>query len=141
MARMSDDAAPPESLLPYDIWAEEALREVAIRALEHAAAHGLPAEHHYYLTSLTPLENPAEEGERLLEIARGHWAIENRLHHPKDRSMGEDAQQAKLGASMLARLRGLALGLLRLFPGSSTRMRQIAVAADLLDAVRRLGIA
>jgi len=53
MARMSDDAAPPDSLLPYDIWAEEALREVAIRALEHAAAQGLPGEHHFYLTFRT----------------------------------------------------------------------------------------
>ena len=50
---MSDDAAPPESLMPYDAWAEEALREVAIRALEHAAAHGLPGEHHFYLTFRT----------------------------------------------------------------------------------------
>ena len=53
MAAMSDDAAPPESLLPYDIWAEEALREVAIRALEHVAAEGLPGEHHFYLTFRT----------------------------------------------------------------------------------------
>ncbi len=50
---MSDDAAPPESQMPYDAWAEEALREVAIRALEHAAAHGLPGEHHFYLTFRT----------------------------------------------------------------------------------------
>jgi hypothetical protein len=53
MAAMSDDAAPPESLMPYDSWAEEALREVAIRALEHAAAQGLPGEHHFYLTFRT----------------------------------------------------------------------------------------
>jgi hypothetical protein len=53
MAIMTDDAAPPDSLLPYDTWAEEALREVAIRALEHAAAHGLPGEHHFYLTFRT----------------------------------------------------------------------------------------
>lgn len=53
MARMSDDAAPPESLIPYESWAEEALREVAIRAVEHAAANGLPGEHHYYLTFRT----------------------------------------------------------------------------------------
>jgi hypothetical protein len=53
MAAMSDDAAPPESQMPYDAWAEEALREVAIRALEHAAAHGLPGEHHFYLTFRT----------------------------------------------------------------------------------------
>jgi hypothetical protein len=53
MARMSDDAAPPDSLLPYDVWAEEALREVAIRALESVAANGLPGEHHFYLTFRT----------------------------------------------------------------------------------------
>jgi hypothetical protein len=53
MADMSDDAAPPESQLPYDAWAEEALREVAIRALEYAAANGLPGEHHFYLTFRT----------------------------------------------------------------------------------------
>jgi len=50
---MSDDAAPPESLLPYDVWAEEALREVAIRALESVAKDGLPGEHHFYLTFRT----------------------------------------------------------------------------------------
>jgi hypothetical protein len=50
---MSDDAAPPESMLPYDLWAEEALREVAIRAIERAAAEGLPGEHHFYLTFRT----------------------------------------------------------------------------------------
>jgi len=50
---MSDDAAPPESLLPYETWAEEALREVALRALESAAAEGLPGEHHFYLTFRT----------------------------------------------------------------------------------------
>ena len=50
---MVDDPVPPESLMPYDAWAEEALREVAIRALEHAAAQGLPGEHHFYLTFRT----------------------------------------------------------------------------------------
>lgn len=50
---MSDDAAPPESLMPYDRWAEEALREVALRALESVAEKGLPGEHHFYLTFRT----------------------------------------------------------------------------------------
>jgi hypothetical protein len=53
MARMSDEAAPPDSLLPYDAWAEEALREVAVRALEHVVAQGLPGDHHFYLTFRT----------------------------------------------------------------------------------------
>lgn len=50
---MSDQDDQPESLIPYDRWAQEALREVAIRALEHAAAAGLPGEHHYYITFRT----------------------------------------------------------------------------------------
>jgi hypothetical protein len=50
---MSDQDEQPESLIPYDQWAQEALREVAILALEHAAAHGLPGDHHYYITFRT----------------------------------------------------------------------------------------
>lgn len=53
MELMSDQDDQPESLIPYDRWAQEALREVAIRALEHAAANGLPGEHHYYITFRT----------------------------------------------------------------------------------------
>jgi hypothetical protein len=50
---MTDDTKPVESLLPYDRWTEDAMREVALRALDHAGAHGLPGEHHFYLTFRT----------------------------------------------------------------------------------------
>ena len=51
---MEDDQEQrSESLLPYDGWTEEALRHVAVRAIEHAARHGLPGEHHFYLTFRT----------------------------------------------------------------------------------------
>ena len=40
----------PDSLLPYEAWTEEAFRSVAIRALAYVAAHGLPGEHHFYIT-------------------------------------------------------------------------------------------
>jgi uncharacterized protein len=53
-ATMSDDRQPPpESLLPYDAWTEEALRHVMLRALHHVAANGLPGGHHFYLTFRT----------------------------------------------------------------------------------------
>jgi hypothetical protein len=42
-----------ESLLPYDRWAEEAMRSVVADALAYAAEHGLPGEHHFYLTFRT----------------------------------------------------------------------------------------
>jgi hypothetical protein len=42
-----------ESLLPYARWAEEAMRAVVADALSYAAEHGLPGEHHFYLTFRT----------------------------------------------------------------------------------------
>jgi len=48
-----DGSQPPESLLPYDAWTEAALHQVMVRALQHAAEHGLPGEHHFYLTFRT----------------------------------------------------------------------------------------
>jgi hypothetical protein len=48
-----DQQQPPESLLPYDTWTEDALRQVVAQALAHVAANGLPGEHHFYLTFRT----------------------------------------------------------------------------------------
>ncbi len=45
--------ALPDSLLPYDRWIEQAYRRVMIRALNHAAAEGLPGAHHFYVTFRT----------------------------------------------------------------------------------------
>ncbi len=43
----------PESLLPYDVWTEEAMRRVAVQALKYVSENGLPGEHHFYLTFRT----------------------------------------------------------------------------------------
>lgn len=43
----------PESLMPYDTWTEQAMRHVAVKAIKHVAEHGLPGEHHFYLTFRT----------------------------------------------------------------------------------------
>jgi hypothetical protein len=50
---MTEDAEAPASLLPYEAWTAEAMREVALRALDHAIAHGLPGDHHFYVTFRT----------------------------------------------------------------------------------------
>jgi len=39
--------------LRYDQMVEDALRGVVARALAHAAAHGLPGDHHFYITFRT----------------------------------------------------------------------------------------
>ena len=52
---MNETTAPVDSLLPYAEWAEEALRAVAVEALDHAGRRGLPGEHHFYVTFRTEL--------------------------------------------------------------------------------------
>jgi hypothetical protein len=54
IAPMSDDdQTPPESLLPYEAWTQDALRQVVARAVAHAGLHGMPGQHHFYITFRT----------------------------------------------------------------------------------------
>ncbi|WP_419730716.1 SspB family protein [Lichenicola sp.] len=48
-----DEGGMPNSLLPYDRWIEDAYRQVMARAINHAAADGLPEGHHFYITFRT----------------------------------------------------------------------------------------
>ncbi len=70
-------------------------------------------ERAYAITSLPPERADAA---RLLEIWRGHWGIENRLHWVRDVVFGEDLSQVRTGSApqLLAALRNLVIGLLRL---------------------------
>jgi Transposase DDE domain len=64
----------------------------------------------YIITSLTA----AEAGpERLLELSRTHWAIENRLHYVRDVSFNEDRCRVRAGARALAVIRNIVLHLIR----------------------------
>ncbi|MFO0952299.1 MAG: ISAs1 family transposase [Isosphaeraceae bacterium] len=62
----------------------------------------------YGITSLTREQAGAE---RLLALARAHWGVENRLHHRRDVSLGEDASRIRRGAAaqVMAALRNLVL--------------------------------
>ena len=42
-----------DEALRYDLWIEEALRQVIYRALELTAKEGLPGDHHFYITFRT----------------------------------------------------------------------------------------
>jgi hypothetical protein len=49
----SETPSEAESLLPYERWTETAMLGVVADAIEHVARHGLPGEHHFYLTFRT----------------------------------------------------------------------------------------
>lgn len=51
--------------------------------------------------------------ETLAQAVRGHWAIENRLHHVLDVSLGEDASRIRKNPGIFAQLRHYALNLMR----------------------------
>jgi predicted transposase YbfD/YdcC len=66
----------------------------------------------YGITSLSgELAGPAQ----LTTLTRGHWTIENRLHHVRDVTWGEDHSQVRTGNTprVMAGLRNLATSVLR----------------------------
>ena len=50
----------------------------------------------YGITSLSVAQANAA---RLLELTRGHWAIENELHYKRDVTLGEDASRVRTGSA------------------------------------------
>jgi hypothetical protein len=53
---------------------------------------------------------------RVLSLNRGHWEIENRVHHVRDMTYDEDRSQVRKGTrpQAMAGIRNLAISLLRL---------------------------
>lgn len=83
--------------------------------------------------------------ERLMELVRGHWGIENGLHFIKDRWWDEDRQWSRRPglAERLAMLRDAALTALRVFPGMPKNLpikaRADHVGRKLRKALRFIG--
>lgn len=65
---------------------------------------------------ITSLSEQEADAERLLGITRGHWGIENGLHHVRDVTMAEDACRVRKGSApqVLAALRNLVIFLVSL---------------------------
>jgi predicted transposase YbfD/YdcC len=63
------------------------------------------------ITSLSPQRADAQ---RLLEVTRGHWGIENELHYRRDVTLAEDASRIRKGVApqVMAALRNSVLHVL-----------------------------
>lgn len=87
---------------------------LAVETTVRWPAHPARAPSHelrYFLSSLPATTPPA----MLLRRVRTHWHIENRLHWPRDVTLGEDACQVRTGRApqALAAVRNTVLGVLR----------------------------
>ena len=73
-----------------------------------------------YLICSLPMDQARPE--QIAAWARGHWAIENRLHWIRDMVFDEDRHQLRTrnGPLISAALRNLAISLIRLFHGPHT---------------------
>jgi len=79
---------------------------------------------------------------RLAELIRGHWAIENRVHHVRDTTYDEDRSQVRTGQAprVMATLRNIAIGIIRarhgeqnLAAATRTLGRRVERLLDLID--------
>lgn len=82
------------------------------REVTHLKKNKETCEMAYGITSLTPEDAPPE---RLLELNRMHWGIENRLHWVRDETFREDRSQIRTGNAprVMATLRNLVTTILR----------------------------
>lgn len=62
------------------------------------------------ITSLTPIDDVEQNAQRMLDVARGQWTIENSNHYVRDRTYDEDRCPVRHpnSAQILATLRSLA---------------------------------
>jgi predicted transposase YbfD/YdcC len=86
-------------------------------------------EKRYYLTSHAP------DAQKLLDLVRRHWGIENRCHWVLDVTFNEDQCRARMGhaAQNLALLRKLTLNLLRADQSVKDTMRGKRIRAALCE--------
>jgi Transposase DDE domain len=63
---------------------------------------------------ITSVGRERADAARLLQLARGHWGIENGLHFVRDVTLGEDACRVRTGAApqILAAIRNTVVHLL-----------------------------
>lgn len=124
------------------------LRQVA-RIERHRLHLSSGTEQAETVFSITSLSSEKADAARLLQLNRGHWSIENRLHYVRDRIFDEDRSQVrkKAAAHVMATLRNLAIGLLRLAGASNIAaalrfcMRHTERAMDLLGVPALLATA
>jgi predicted transposase YbfD/YdcC len=78
---------------------------------------------------ITSLSRERADAQRLLELTRQHWGIENGSHYRRDVTLGEDQSRVRKGSApqILAGLRNSILHLVK------------DVAPNLATAIRRLG--
>lgn len=118
-------------------WPQVAQVFMVIRTWECKGA--VKQEIHWGITSL-----PAgvADVERLLELRRGHWRIENSLHYVKDQTLGEDASQIhkEQGPAIMSLLRDMVVSLVHQAGSHQVAARLRYYSRHPMEALTLLGL-
>lgn len=87
---------------------------------------------------ITSLSRRKANAEALIGYVRRHWAIENRLHHVRDVTFGEDGCRVRSGRSpqILAAIRNVTILLLREIQPNNIAAAMRHLAAKPYKAIR-----
>lgn len=109
------------------------------REVVHLSTGEVEQETVYGVTSLGIARADAE---RLLQLVRHHWHIENRSHWVRDVTFDEDRSQVRVGSipQVMAALRNTAIGLLRSTGATNIAAATRRMAARPTEALTLLGI-
>ena len=75
------------------------------------------------------------------QAIRNHWGIENRNHHVRDVSLGEDRSRIRVNPHIFAKLRSFALNILRVNQVSNVKLELFKNCMDLDRVLNYSGIA
>jgi len=91
------------------------------------------------ITSVPPERASAS---KLLELNRGHWAIENKLHWVRDVTFDEDRSQVRRRGSphSMASVRNLAIGVLRIAGASNIAAALRHCARNVRTTLQLMGL-
>ncbi|MFC3456121.1 ISAs1 family transposase [Amycolatopsis speibonae] len=98
--------------------------------------------HHETVLGITSLTNDQAGPDRIADLARGHWCIENQLHWVRDVTYREDTSQVRTGNAprIMAGLRNLIISTLRLNGHTNIAAALRHNARDFTRPLTQLGI-
>ena len=92
--------------------------------------------------AVTSLDATRADAALLLQLWRGHWTIENRVHYVRDVTFGEDHSGVWAGHApqVMAALRNAAIGLARLLGATNVAAATRGFAAQPARALAAVGL-
>ena len=89
---------------------------------------------------ITSLTREQADATRLLELVRGHWGIENKVHHVRDQTLGEDASRVRKKSApvIFSTLRNSVINVLQILDVKNRAAQLRRFAANPVKAVEAI---